>query len=474
MMPRLPDRTRLFDNRDRRGLWFERSMALLVLANLALVLFDATYISWRDFYFRNLPSLTKVYDPIKGIEPERDTQRLLKTVNDLEQQVTRTGLDSPQTELILRRLRLYSRRMIEEDPFQVANKSGSLAKIKNRIKDQVEDESSTQAFTTFWSKEYLLRKGWEPEIKFFNREISPLLAANYYRPIGESGGPVDNFWIIDLPFILLFGLEFLARTYYLSRRRKGVSWLDGMIWRWYDIFLLLPFWRILRVLPAILRLHQSGLLNLGRVRDQFNQSLAANLAGELSEIIVVQTIDQMQAAIKQGDLLNFLFRHQTRRSYVDLNNVNEIEAISQHLVNLVIYQVLPQVQPQLEALIRHGLESGLKQVPLYQDLQKVPGIGQFPSQMIERIVNEATRTAYQTLTASLEDEVGADLTRQLIQQFSTTLETQLRDSDNIAIVQTLLSDLLEEVKQTYVQRIPTGSLQNILDEARELRMLGPK
>ena len=44
-------------------------MALLALVNLGFVLFDLSYVPFCNFYLRNLPRVTDVYDPIKGIEP---------------------------------------------------------------------------------------------------------------------------------------------------------------------------------------------------------------------------------------------------------------------------------------------------------------------------------------------------------------------------------------------------------------------
>ena len=80
----------------RRNLWFERLMAILASVNLSLVLFDLTYVPWRDFYIRNLPQVTQKYDPIKGIEPHRETENYLATVDALIEQVSQTGLRSPQ------------------------------------------------------------------------------------------------------------------------------------------------------------------------------------------------------------------------------------------------------------------------------------------------------------------------------------------------------------------------------------------
>ena len=112
-LPRRPSQ-----NQVRRSLWFERLMALLALANLLLVLFDLSYIPLRDFWLHGkvkvlgftlgpvqvpgyfiripLPPIAKWYDPIKGIEPYRDTQQYLQRVDDLENQISLTGVRSPQ------------------------------------------------------------------------------------------------------------------------------------------------------------------------------------------------------------------------------------------------------------------------------------------------------------------------------------------------------------------------------------------
>jgi hypothetical protein len=75
----------------------EALIALIALANLGLVLFDITYIRFRDLYFRYLPQLTQRYDWVKGIEPYRDTDQYLTDVDRLETAIAQQGLNSPQT-----------------------------------------------------------------------------------------------------------------------------------------------------------------------------------------------------------------------------------------------------------------------------------------------------------------------------------------------------------------------------------------
>jgi hypothetical protein len=76
----------------RRNLWLEKLLAIIAFANFILVIFDLSYIPWRDFYFTEAPTIVRYYDQVKGIEPHRETQRYLNKVDQLETQVEQTGL----------------------------------------------------------------------------------------------------------------------------------------------------------------------------------------------------------------------------------------------------------------------------------------------------------------------------------------------------------------------------------------------
>lgn len=154
----------------RRIIWFERLMAITAIVNLGLVFFDLSYIPWRDLYLRNFTKITQVYDPIKGIERHRETENYLATVDALQKQVSQTRLQSSQVETKLEEMRRLSTEMIDSNPFAAVDKSGTLEKIKNRMRDRIGEKSSKQAFATFWSQSYLSQKGWNQEINFFNQK----------------------------------------------------------------------------------------------------------------------------------------------------------------------------------------------------------------------------------------------------------------------------------------------------------------
>lgn len=452
-----------------RLLWFERLMAIIATLNLSLVLFNISYVPWRDFYFRNIPQITKRYDVIKGIEPHRETEDYLVTINTLTEQISETGLQSPLVKAQLLELERKSDEMIDSNPFAAVGKSGTLEKIKNRMRLHVGKKSAKQSFETFWSQAYLLQNGWNREIKFFNQKIRPLIAVNYYRHIGENGESIDYFWLIDLPFICLFALELLGRSFYIKRNHLGFSWLDAVLWRWYDVLLLLPFWRLLRIIPVIIRLDQAKIINLQTVRRQLHHGIVANFAEEITEIVVVRVINQVQHSIKKGELTRLLLQKENHNPYIDINNINEIEALATIFIETIVKQVIPQIQPEIVAILRHNIESVLNQSPIYRNLQSLPMIEGVQSQLTEEIAKQLTTNLYNILVAAIQDPVGAKLSHNLTQSFGTALAAELQNKHLLLEVQNLLSEFLEEIKVNYIQRLSAEDINQILEQTRQLR-----
>ncbi|WP_071188251.1 hypothetical protein [Trichormus sp. NMC-1] len=457
----------------QRNLWFERLMAITATVNLGLVLFDLSYVQWRDFYYRRIPQITQIYDPIKGIEPHRDTKKYLETVAVLEKQISQTGLNSPEVKIQLEEITRLSREMIDSNPFLGAGKSGSLEKIKNRMRERIGQESAKRAFATFWSPGYLSKNGWIQEISFFNQQIRPSMATNYYRKIEENGDFSDAFWLIDLPFVVIFGLELLGRTFYIKRQNPHLSLLEAILWRWYDLFLLIPVWRWLRVLPVIIRLDQAQLIDLHLVRRQIHQGIVANFAEEITEIVVVRVINQVQGSIQRGDLTRWLLQPEKERAYIDINNINEVEAIAGLLVQTIVNQVLPKIQPEINAILRHNIETAFQQVPLYRNLLMLPGVTQAQTQLSEQLATQITTNLYIALVSAIKDPVASKLSSQLIEKFTTVLGSEIKEKHVLREMQSLLNDFLEEVKINYVQRLSQEDIDQIIEQTRQMRCLRP-
>lgn len=455
----------------RRYRWLSRLIAIVALLNLGLVFFDISYIPWRDFYRQFIPQVTQLYDPIKGIEPHRDTQKYLNQVDKLAIQITETGLDSAEVKYSLVQLESLSNQMIQENTFAIANKSGQLEKIKNIIRDRMNNDSARQAFQQFWNQAYLSETGWQQELAFFNSNIRPLMQTNYYRHLGTNGQFFDEFWLIDLPFIIIFSLDLLVRIISIKRNTPNFTLLQAILRRWYDIFLLLPFWRWLRLFPLTIRLHQSQLVNLDPVREQINHDFVSNFAEEMTEVVGMGMISQMQDSIKRGEVSRWLFHPDTRRPYIDINNTNEVQAIASRIIQLSVYDVIPQIQPDLEALLHQLIEITLSQSPVYKQFQNIPGVNNLQNQLADNLAKDLTQTAYKTLTTTMEDPVIGELTNRLVRKFTAALEIELNKKHHQTEIQSLLIDMLEEIKINYVKGIAAGGVEKILSESEQVRQI---
>lgn len=445
--------------RSVRATWFERVMAAIALTNLILVLLDLSYIRFRDQYLQVFPTPTIWYgENFKGIEPERATEGYLELVDDLK---ARADREDAEAERLLARLRNESVSIVDEDPFAVAGKSGTLARIKNAMRDRIGTESSKDAFREFWSEPYLTSAGIDRELAFFDQQIRPLMETNYFRAIGENGRPIDQFWQIDIWFMALFAVEFLLRTYVLSRRHRHASWTDAMLWRIYDVPLFIGFWRWLRIIPVTLRLHQAKWLNLEPMRNRVSRAIVSQFAVELTEIVMLRVINQMQQLVRQGEMSRWLVAVGDRNQYIDINGVDEVQTIAKRLSDLVVYQVLPKVKPDLDNLLQHSVVGALHQAPAYQGLKFMPGFDGISAQISRQVVTELSKTLTEVLQNVFADEKGAELTGKLVTSFSNHLRDEMSSAATSGEVRGLIVDLLEEIKINYVEGIAAEDAERI-------------
>jgi hypothetical protein len=432
----------------RKNLWFDRLMAIIASIGLIIAMFDFTYIPCRDFYFRNLPVVVDQYDRFKGIEPHRETERYLNAVEQLQLTVSQTGLASAQTQSWLQELDGLSVSLIQNNPFQVAEKTGNLEKIKNQVRDRVQNQSAKGAFQTFWSQAYLTKAGWDKEINFYERRIKPLIVTNYYRRLDLSGNYVDLFWQIDIIFIGIFAIDLLGRTYYTRHHSRKTSWLQAIVRRWYDLILLLPFAQFLRVIPVLIRCNQAKLINFDVVQSELNRLFVGQIANELTDAVVIQLLHQTQSAVKQGQITQIIGGY-FKQPQIDLNNINEIEALFELVLEMIVYRVIPKIKPDLEAIFRHLFQKALLESPTYRNLKLLPGIGELPAQAIDRVIKEVSTSIYTALTKILEDPDSGNLSRRLAETLSQSIGDELQRGQTVVKIESLLYDLLEEVKVTY-------------------------
>ena len=289
---------------DRLGRSWDRFVALWATLNLIWVLFDLSYVPLRTFWLqrnlypipsaplalplRFLPDVTPWMDPIKGIEAHRETQAYQRSFNELDQALlqpaapgSKPGLSTQQQRLLKRQIQL-SEQMIDTNPFEATGASGTLEKIKFRLRNRANLDSAKESAARLLDPLRINSQNWRSERQFWTSEVLPLVATNYWRSIDNNGRPTDHFWRYDLVFFQsVFLFDILLRAVRLRRRLPGLSWNQALLRRWIDLPLLLPFWRWLRVVPVLERLQTSGLISIEPLRAVISRGVVALLAVEL-------------------------------------------------------------------------------------------------------------------------------------------------------------------------------------------------
>ena len=486
--------------RHRANIWLERFLALIAVVNLIVVAFDLSYVPLRDFWLsgkvtigginsayvkykgieldllpKSVSQFVTQYDIVKGIIPNRNTEEYLGKVERLKTELAINGVDSPVAKNLFGDLQRRSIEIVQTNAFSEANKTENLERIKNKMRSHIpnQDSSAKIAFWQYWTAANF-REKVDSELKFFEREIQPLFETNYYRIIGENGGYVDYFGFIDFPFGVFFGLEFLVRTWWISRRRIGVGWLDAMLWRWYDVLLFVPIWRWLRVIPVTVRLSQAQIINLDSIQRQVSQGLVAGIAEDVTEVVIIRLINQIQASIRNGDISRLLSQ-QTANPYIDINNTNETVEIVRILAKTIADRVLPAVQPEAESLLQYSVDKAIRESPAYKGIKLLPGGDRTIINLSNQLVSQTYSAFSSTLQAVLAEDKQFDrLLESLVNNLGQSLSTELQAQQSMNKIELLLIDLLEEIKINYVERLSQEDIEDILEQTRSIRKITDK
>lgn len=305
---------------------------------------------------------------------------------------------------------------------------------------------------------------------FFNSTYSSLQP--YYRQfapkIVELYAPIyrGGFWQIDRYFMAFFVLEYLRTTWTLSRQQPTLTWPQAILRRWYNALLLIPFWRWLRVIPAGVHIHRSGLANLEAVITHITHEPIAYLADRVSMFMLVRLVNQTQDAVKQGDAARMLLQSD---AYIHVGGSDTLDAIADRLLQLTLGQVVPQLQPELETLLHQSLANTIKQSDIYKVLGQVPGLSVLPIDITEQLADSLAQSTYQVLVTSYADPTNRQLFEQLTQSFKQVLRQELNDPKTQRELQRLLSDLLEELKLNYIQRSTQRDPEATLHEVNRIQ-----
>ena len=480
----------------RLGRQWDRFVAHWAALNLLLVVFHLTYVPLRTFWLQRnlypipsvplavplslLPDITPWVDPIKGIEPHRETSAYLRQFDQLDAALGAGVVPAgpllaltPAQRALLQRQVEATEQMIDTNPFQASGATGTLEKIKARLRRRADRDSAKQAADLLLSPAWLASHSWSEERRFWKAQVLPLVATNYWRSIDENGRPTDHFWRIDLLFFQsVFAFDILLRAVRLRRRLPGLGWREAFLRRWIDLPLLLPFWRWMRVAPVLERLQTSGLITIEPLRAVVSRGVVALLAVELFEVLALQLVDGLQQLVRSRrwpERIRGLRSHQTVVSHEQ----REVVELVRIWAPLLLVQVAPRLAPELEGVLGHALQKSLQSTivpPPLRQLEPLLGVEKGLSRQLAGGVVESLLDLTRTTGARLgrRDDEQLELLQRFVDRFWEELAAALESGPALQRSQDLLCALLEEVKRTYVGQINRAGVGGLIEELDQL------
>jgi hypothetical protein len=427
--------------------WF---MVWVALVNLGLILFDFTYLTFRPFYIRVVPAITRIYDPVLGITPHPMTTALMQEEKELRQAVFENR-PPEAVQQILVRLRVLTYRVVKENPFVRSEQTYKLEAFKEVIADEsgLELENTTlsdpwrDAVDRFWSDE---REVLSSRFNVFESDLEPLLATNYFRAVDSYGRLQSTFWLIDLPFLLFFWLEFGTRWYLAMDRKLYRRWYFFPVLNWYDLIGLIPYtqfrvFRLFRVVSIYLRLHRSDLSKVGE--DTISRGvkrISGILVEEISDAVAVRILTEVQTEIRDGTARKVLDEIvSTKRDQIETMVVAQIRDLVSN----------DATQERVRSVVRLNLEAAaesstaLRAVPLPKSLVHV---------LVRTTGQIVLETFLKSINTTLESDEGQNATKDLVRgMMDQMLEGPLRNELD-ALSREISLDVIEQVKHAVAEK----------------------
>jgi hypothetical protein len=301
---------RNLNRRSKLHLAWDVFMVWVALVNLWMIIFDLTYLWLRPVYFTYLPVVTSVYDPVKGIEPHPLTAAVLDELDAAEAELLRDP-SSPSIPHHVARLRELTFRTIRENPFERSGNHQAVDVISETLAANIgltadaltDPDTLNRAIDAYWPEQPALLLS---RLENLDPRVRRGLEINYYRSYDVDGRLTDHFWILDLPFLALFWIEFVVRWIHALRSHTYARWFFFPIFNWYDVLGLIPVavfrpFRLLRAVSMYMRLKRSELSSVGQ--DIFTRAVlyfSNIITEEVSDRVAIRILSELREEIEDG------------------------------------------------------------------------------------------------------------------------------------------------------------------------------
>ena len=348
-------------------------------------------------------------------------------------------------------LRERSVDMIDDSPFKIAGKQGTLELIKERIRDRIKQHladdpdaraqvggSAKDSFRYFWrsveeggDRALLTDENFAAEMEWFAERIAPLMQRNFYRHIGHDGNLVNEFYLIDRYFVLVFWLDFLVRWGIALWTRRYRKWYLFPVTHGFEVFnLLLPHhaaWlRLGRVLPLYMRLRENGFIPGEGILPGLVRDNATIIAEEISGLVLVRILAQVQVLMRNADLAAISQKGDAA--------LIEVQSLLDAQSEVLVHGMMPVIQPRIADLVQHSIDKALE--PWL--LSPIGGVVRVAMIQVHKSVRDG-------LEAGLSSDEARDQIATIMKRSTDAIIGEMTEPDNLRELQQKLDKVMQSV-----------------------------
>ena len=432
-------------------------MLSVALVNLFLFAFDFTYLKFRNFYYHYMPIVIK-YDAVKGIEPHTTTVNYLKEADKFFVSVKNNpdNIVAVQSDMIK-----FSNQLLDEQPFGRSNKVGEFELVKERMRKEVNINSSKAAFMLFWSSTNI--DNLNERQKFFDAKIKRVLETNYWRGIDYSGNYIDYFFYIDSIFVFIFLVEFMTMWIYSIKIKGPEEKILYPIYHLHDLLGCIPLnsfrvLRLLRVVTIFMRLVNEGVISRDSLLytsifhriNKYKEILNADTSSRISSDILLD----IQQDIKNGankDLIERVLKtHQKRIQKVVVENIKKIEV-----------KIVDENRKTIVDFLSRVIEDTIDDLPQYKALMRIPYVKDKVQELLsEESINKFLNQSTISFSASLRETLNSRLGHSLLNNITEDLIDEIILTLQNPETQNLVKDINENVLERLIIGIEEKRLKN--------------
>ncbi|NME69564.1 hypothetical protein [Flammeovirga aprica] len=284
----------------------------------------------------------------------------------------------------------------------------------------------------------------------FNSLFATEIVQNFLFAIAETPASwykdyiFDNFYIIEICFMVFYLLEFFTSWWEAYRTKTYAKWYFYPFLHFYDLVGSFPgmnFFRLLRIFAMLFRWHSHEVINLEEL-SVYRTILHIKeiVVEEVSDAVVINVLEGVKDELKSGSYANQQFMVDVVKPYQE----NLSFWISRKIMH-AMQEAYANKKGDLENYVSILIEDAVNENEEIKDIKKVPVLGSYASSRLEDAISDIVFKVANDLFEDISSEKNELILKDVVYEMIEGIMFSKTKQGNEKLVQELASSVIDEV-----------------------------